>query len=61
MLDHFRNRMDIRSGGKDSAISQVIRKSYYKDLSYMGIDLNEIFDNSPYYAGAEIGYNRWKS
>ncbi len=61
VLDHFRNRMDIRSGGKDSAISQVIRKSYYKDLLYIGIDPNEIFDNTPYHIGAETGYNRWQS
>ena len=53
--------MDIRSGGKESAISQVIRKSYYKDLLYIGIDPNEIFDNTAYHIGAETGYDRWEN
>ena len=61
VLFHFRNRMDIRSGSKESAIAQVVRKDYYKNLLYMGIDLNEIFDNTPYHVMAEKGYHKWIS
>lgn len=59
VLYHFRNRMDIRAWWKESAIAQIVRKDYYKDLLYMGIDPNEIFDNTPYHIMADKGYDKW--